>query len=232
MIAIRKAPERGRTHLDWLDSRHSFSFGDYHDPQQMGFRDLRVINDDRVAPAGGFATHGHRDMEIVTYVLDGELQHRDSLGNGSVIRPGEVQRMSAGTGIMHSEFNPSRDKPVHFLQIWILPEKAGLKPGYEQRSFDHDSSRGKFIELASRDAHGNELTVHQDVEISVATLAAGESVAKQIKPGRFGWLQVARGAVRLGDSRLGEGDGAAISDESGLELKALEPAELLFFDLR
>ena len=231
MIAIRKAPERGRTRIDWLDSRHTFSFGDYHDPKHMGFRDLRVINDDRVAPAGGFATHGHRDMEIVTYVLDGELQHRDSLGNGSIIRPGEVQRMSAGTGIQHSEFNPSREKPVHFLQIWILPEKAGLKPGYEQRAFDRESARGKFLALASPDAHGNELTVHQDVELSVATLAPGESVAKQIDPERFGWLQVARGAVTLGESKLAEGDGAAINDESGIEVKALEPAELLFFDM-
>ncbi len=232
MIAIRKAPERGRTHIDWLDSRHTFSFGDYYDPKHMGFHDLRVINDDRVAPAGGFATHGHRDMEIVTYVLDGELQHRDSLGNGSVIRPGEVQRMSAGTGIQHSEFNPSREKPVHFLQIWILPERAGLAPGYEQRAFDRDASSGRFLELASSNARDNELTVHQDAALSVAMLAPGQSVAKQIKPARFGWLQVARGAVVLGNSKLGEGDGAAISDESGIEVKALEPAELLFFDLR
>jgi quercetin 2,3-dioxygenase len=232
MIEIRKAPERGRTRLEWLDSRHSFSFGDYHDPKHMGFRDLRVINDDRVAPAGGFATHGHRDMEIVTYVLDGELEHRDSLGNGSVIRPGEVQRMSAGTGIMHSEFNPSRDKPVHFLQIWILPEKNGLKPGYEQRSFDRAASKGKFVALADHDGDGHVLTVHQDVKLSVATLEANQTAAAEVKPGRFGWLQVARGAVTVDDQELHEGDGAAISNETRFEVKGIEPAEVLLFDLR
>jgi quercetin 2,3-dioxygenase len=232
MIAIRKAPARGRTHLDWLDSRHTFSFGDYHDPKHMGFRDLRVINDDRVTPSMGFGTHGHRDMEIITYVLEGELQHRDSLGNGSVIRPGEVQRMTAGTGIQHSEFNPSRKDPVHFLQIWILPNQPGLQPGYEQRAFDRDAARGKFVALAASEARDTTLTVHQDVELEVATLDAGQSVAREIKRGRHGWLQVARGAITLGDQQLREGDGAAISDEKAIAIKAIEPAELLFFDLR
>ena len=232
MIEVRKAAERGRTHIDWLDSRHSFSFGEYHDPKRMGFRDLRVINDDRVIPAAGFGTHGHRDMEIVTYVLDGELQHRDSLGNGSIIRPGEVQRMSAGTGIQHSEFNPSQKDPVHFLQIWILPNKSGLQPGYEQRAFDRTASQGKFLKLAAGRPDEAVLTVNQDVELDVATLVAGQSVSRELKPGRHGWLQVARGSVLLSGKPLQEGDGAAISEEKAIEVKAVEPAELLFFDLR
>jgi quercetin 2,3-dioxygenase len=232
MIAIRKAEDRGRSRLDWLDSRHSFSFGDYYDPKQMGFRDLRVINDDRVAPGAGFPTHPHRDMEIVTYVLDGSLEHRDSLGNGSVIRPGDAQRMTAGTGIQHSEFNPSKSDPVHFLQIWIVPQKAGLKPGYEQHAFDRAATRGKFLTLGAPENRGATLTVHQDVELSVATLKAGESITRELKPGRHAWLQVARGAVAIGERNLKEGDGAAISDESQLELKALDDTELLLFDLK
>ena len=223
---------RGRTRTGWLDSRHSFSFAGYHDPDHMGFRALRVINEDRVIPGAGFPSHSHRDMEIVSYVLEGRLMHKDSLGNGSLISPGEVQRMSAGTGIQHSEFNPSRKDPVRFLQIWILPSKPGLQPGYEQRPFDRAASRGKFLKLAAGRSKDGVLTVNQDVELDVATLEAGQSVSRELKPGRHGWLQVARGSVLLSGQQLREGDGAAISEEKTIEVKAVEPAELLFFDLR
>jgi quercetin 2,3-dioxygenase len=232
MISIRNAAERGRTQIDWLDSRHSFSFGEYYDRRHMGFSDLRVINDDRVKPGAGFPMHSHRDMEIVTYVLDGALEHRDSLGNGSVIRPGEVQRMTAGTGIRHSEFNPSPEHGVRFLQVWILPERTGLAPGYEQHAFDRDAARGKWLTLGAPDNQGAVLTIHQDVEVATATLGRGASLARGLNPARHTWLQVARGAVQLGDRRLGEGDGAAISDESKLSLKAIEDSEVLLFDLR
>jgi quercetin 2,3-dioxygenase len=232
MITIRNAAERGRTHIDWLDSRHSFSFGEYYDRGHMGFRDLRVINDDRVMPGAGFPMHAHRDMEIVTYVLDGALEHRDSLGNGSVIRPGEVQRMSAGTGIRHSEFNPSRENPVRFLQIWILPEREGLTPGYEQRAFDRDAAHGKWLTLGAPEDRGGVLTIHQDVEVATATLNRGASLSRDLNPARYAWLQVARGAVELGGKRLGEGDGAAASGESVLSIKAIEDAEVLLFDLK
>jgi quercetin 2,3-dioxygenase len=232
MISIRNAAERGRTEIDWLDSRHSFSFGEYYDPRHMGFRDLRAINDDRVIPGAGFPMHSHRDMEIVTYVLDGALEHRDSLGNGSVIRPGEVQRMSAGTGIRHSEFNPSREHPVRFLQIWILPDRAGLAPGYEQDAFDRDAAHGKWLTLGAPENRGKVLTIHQDVEVAAATLDRGASLNRGLNPSRHAWLQVARGAVELGDLRLGEGDGAAISGESTLSIKAVDHAEVLLFDLK
>ncbi len=231
MITVRKGGERGRTKLDWLDSRHTFSFGDYHDPAHTGFRTLRVINDDRVRPAAGFGTHAHRDMEILSFVLDGALEHKDSTGTGSVIRTGDVQRMSAGTGIMHSEFNPSRSEPVHFLQVWILPERAGIEPGYEQRSFPPEEKRGRWRLVASRDGRDGSLTIHQDAEVYATLLDKHATLAHPLRPGRHAWIHVARGAVSVAEHGLREGDGAAISDEARVEVRASEPAELLLFDL-
>lgn len=231
MITVRYAQDRGRTDMGWLDSRHTFSFGDYHDPAQMGFRVLRVINDDRVKPGQGFGTHPHRDMEIVSYVLEGELEHKDSMGTGSIIRPGEVQRMSAGTGVLHSEFNPSRSNPVHFLQIWLLPERRGIQPGYEQRAFGEEEKRGKLRLVASRDGRQGSVTIHQDAEIHVGLFKEGEHVRHDLKPGRHAWLQVARGAVRLNDHPLGEGDGAAVSEDPSLLIEGRADAEILVFDL-
>jgi redox-sensitive bicupin YhaK (pirin superfamily) len=231
MIALRRADERGRTRLDWLDSRHTFSFGEYHDPAHMGFRTLRVVNDDRVAPGRGFGTHPHRDMEILTWVLDGALEHRDSLGNGSVIRPGDAQRMSAGTGITHSEFNPSPAEPVHFLQIWILPARTGIAPGYEQRAFPADGRRGALRLVASSDGRDGAVTIHQDVDVYATLLASGETVTHPLARGRHAWLQVARGTARVGDTALHEGDGVATDDERTITVTATAPAELLLFDL-
>jgi redox-sensitive bicupin YhaK (pirin superfamily) len=231
MVKIRPASQRGRTQIDWLDSRHTFSFGDYDEPTQMGFRSLRVINDDRVAPNAGFGTHGHRDMEIITYVLDGELEHRDSLGTGDVIRPGDVQRMTAGTGIRHSEFNPSKTKPVHFLQIWVLPERPGLPPSYAQKTFAESEKRGRLRLIAAPDGRDGALSIHQDVELFAAVLDANESVAHELQNGRCAWLQVARGQVELNGQPVAEGDGVAVVDENRLELKARDNAEVLLFDL-
>ena len=231
MITLRPANERGRTAIDWLDSRHSFSFGDYYDPAHLGFRSLRVINDDRVAPGGGFGRHPHRNMEIVTYVLEGALEHRDSLGTGSVIRAGDVQRMTAGTGIYHSEFNPSDAEPVHFLQIWLLPEELNLRPGYEQRSAAELAAGGPLRLLASRDGRDGSLTVHQDVDLFAARVGAGEAVTHRLRPGRGAWVQVTRGAVELNGWALRPGDGAAVEDDAELRLSATEPAEALVFDL-
>jgi redox-sensitive bicupin YhaK (pirin superfamily) len=231
MIQLRPSEERGHTRLDWLDSRHTFSFGDYRDARHMGYRTLRVINEDRVEPGKGFGTHGHRDMEIVTVVLSGELQHRDSLGNGTLIRPGEVQRMSAGSGVLHSEFNPSSRAPVHFLQIWILPEREGLAPGYEQRAFPEAEARDRLRVVASRDGREGSLTVHQDAAIWRARLGANARIVHAPGPGRHAWLQVARGAVRFGPHELRAGDGAAISNEAELALEGREDADLLLFDL-
>ena len=231
MISIRRGNDRGRTRLDWLDSRHTFSFGEYHDPRHMGFRALRVINEDRVEPGRGFGTHGHRDMEIVTYVLEGALRHRDSMGNGSIIRPGDVQRMTAGTGVTHSEENPSAVEPVHFLQIWILPERDGLRPGYEQRTFGDDEKRGMLRLVASRDGHDGSVTVHQDVELSAAILDPGEEIAHPLQHGRHAWLQVVRGAVALDGVALVAGDGAAVSGVPTIALRATAPSEVLVFDL-
>ena len=231
MITRHPASGRGRTRIDWLDSRHTFSFGDYYDPKQMGFRSLRVINDDRVAPAAGFGTHGHRDMEIVTYVLQGELEHRDSLGTGDILRRGDVQRMTAGTGIRHSEFNPSKSDPAHFLQIWLLPERPGLPPSYEQRNFPDEEKRGKFRLIAAPAGRGGVLDIHQDVELFASILAAGDRVAHDLRTGRGAWLQVARGRVELNGQALGEGDGAEVSDEKRLEIAAQDDAEVLLFDL-
>ncbi len=231
MITVRRGAERGLAELGWLTSRHTFSFGSYHDPRHMGFRALRVINDDWIAPGAGFDPHGHRDMEIVTYVLEGALEHNDSLGTGSVIRPGEVQRMSAGTGITHSEYNHSPTEPVHLLQIWIVPETAGLPPGYEQRDFPAAERRGRLRLVASRDGRDGSLTIHQDAALYAAVLEAGEAVSHGAKPGRHVWLHVARGAVDLNGHALEEGDGAAASDETRLDIAAREDAEILLFDL-
>ncbi len=231
MITIRKSADRGRTKIDWLDSRHTFSFGEYYDPAQTGFRALRVINEDRVRAGAGFPTHGHRDMEIITYVLDGALEHKDSLGTGSIIRPGEVQRMSAGAGIMHSEFNHSQSEPVHFLQIWIVPSTRGIAPGYEQREIEVGKARGALVPIASSDGRDKSVTIYQDAALSMAKLERGQTLDIELKPGRHGWLQVARGGVAVNGKPLAEGDGAAISDESKVSVVADTPAEVLFFDL-
>lgn len=229
MIKIRRGEERGRTEIDWLDSRHTFSFNEYYDGSNMGFRALRVINEDWVAAGAGFGTHPHRDMEIITYVLAGALEHRDSLGHGSVIRPGEVQRMSAGTGIAHSEYNHSRDEQVHLLQIWLLPAQQGLAPGYEQRYFDEREGRWQLI--AARDGRDDALTIHQDVDLYRAKLKAGTSLDYQLRAGRHAWLQIARGEIELNGKVARAGDGIAISDESQLKMRAREDAEILLFDL-
>jgi redox-sensitive bicupin YhaK (pirin superfamily) len=231
MITLRKSHERGRAEHGWLDSRHTFSFAGYHDPEHMGFRDLRVINEDRVEPARGFGTHAHRDMEIVSYVLAGELAHRDSLGNGSVIRPGDVQRMSAGTGVTHSELNPSPGEPVHFLQVWILPEKDGLRPSYEQRHFPAAERTGRLRLVASRDARDGSLRVHQDADVYASLLDRGDAVTHALRPGRHAWLQLARGRCAVNGVALEAGDGAAISGEAQLRIDGAEGAELLLFDL-
>lgn len=231
MITARKSADRGRTKIDWLDSRHTFSFGDYYDPNNMGFRTLRVINEDRVRPGAGFPTHPHRDMEIITYILQGALEHKDSLGTGSVIRPGDAQRMSAGTGITHSEFNHSKTDPVHFLQIWIMPSKTGIAPGYEQKTIDDAKSHGGFAPVGSPDGRDQSVKIHQDATLSVAKLERGQTVATNLKKDRHGWIQVARGAVTVNGTALAEGDGAAISDEEKVAIVANAPAEVLFFDL-
>jgi len=230
MITVRKAEDRGHFNHGWLDTYHTFSFADYYDPNFMGFRDLRVINEDRVQPGRGFGTHGHRDMEIITYILEGELAHRDSMGTGSVIRPGEVQRMSAGTGVMHSEMNPSPEKPVHLLQIWILPEREGIKPGYEQKTFPETERQGRLRLVASPDAREGSLEIHQDVDLFASTLRDGKAVAHEFRPNRYGWLQVARGSVDVNGKKLNAGDGAAIEGERSIALRG--NGEVLLFDLK
>ncbi|NTV01328.1 MAG: pirin family protein [Chlorobiaceae bacterium] len=231
MITIRKASDRGHEEHGWLDTRHTFSFADYHDPAHMGFRSLRVINEDRVMPGQGFGTHPHRDMEIISYVLEGALEHRDSMGNGTVIRPGEVQRMSAGSGVTHSEFNHSEHEPVHFFQIWILPEKRGLLPGYEQKRFPAEERRGRFRLVASRDGREGALVINQDASIHSAILEPGESVSFTLASGRHAWLQVARGSVELNGLALEAGDGAAASEEPLLTVVGGALSELILFDL-
>lgn len=230
MMTVRRAGERGRTRTDWLDSRHTFSFGAYHDPRHDGFLTLRVINDDLIAAGAGFGSHPHRDMEIVTYVLAGAIEHRDSLGNGSVIRPGEIQRMTAGSGIRHSEFNASASEPAHLLQIWILPERAGLPPSYEQRPLP-PAAPGALRPIATRDGRDGAVTIHQSVEIHAGRLAAGALVTHPLAPGRHAWVHVARGGLTVVGMPLGEGDGAAISDELAVTLRADAEAEVLLFDL-
>jgi redox-sensitive bicupin YhaK (pirin superfamily) len=228
MITIRKTDERGYFDHGWLQTHHTFSFADYYDEAFMGFRALRVINEDRIAPGHGFGRHGHRDMEIVTYVLSGALAHNDSMGTGSVIRPGEVQRMSAGTGVMHSEANASETEPVELLQIWLLPERRGITPGYEQKMFGEERL-GRLRLVASRDGREGSVTIHQDAAI-YASLLDGGSVTHAFAPGRYGWLQLARGAAEVNGVRLAAGDGAAIADEASLTIEG-QGAELLLFDL-
>jgi len=231
MITIRRAKERGHADHGWLDTYHTFSFADYWDPRHMGWGPLRVINEDRVAPGTGFPTHAHRDMEIITYVLEGALEHRDSLGTGSVITPGEVQRMSAGTGVRHSEYNASRTEPVHLLQIWIQPARAGIAPEYEQKTVPVSERRGRLRLIAAPDGRDGAVTIHQDAAVYATTLARGEAVEHALAAGRLGWLQVARGALLLNGERLAQGDGAAIEDEHALTIETLETAEALLFDL-
>jgi hypothetical protein len=231
MIAIRPAGERGHTDFSWLDSYHTFSFGDYQDHDHMGFHSLRVINDDKVAGGGGFPTHPHRDMEIITWVLSGALQHKDSLGTGSVIRAGDVQRMTAGTGILHSEFNASKTEPVHLLQIWIFPEKRGLTPSYAQTSFPATERKGQLKLVASRDGRDGSVSFHQNASVYAAALGAGDRVTHTLANGRAAWVQVATGAVTLNGHRLNTGDGAAVTDETRLDLVGVEEGETLVFDL-
>ena len=231
MIQIRPSEERGGADHGWLKSHHTFSFSDYWNPKWMGFRSLRVINEDWVAPNTGFPTHPHRDMEIITYVLEGKLEHKDSLGTGSVILPGDGQRMTAGSGIRHSEFNPSSTDKVHLLQIWIQPEKAALPPSYEQKSFAEKEKRGRLRLIASRDASDGSVKINQDARLYVSLLKPGEEVTHAFGAGRHGWLQVARGAVELNGEPLAQGDGAAISHEERLNIKGTEDAEVLLFDL-
>ena len=231
MITVRPRDERGHFDHGWLDTRHTFSFAEYFDPDHMGFRSLRVINEDRVQPGQGFGTHPHRDMEIVTYVLDGALAHRDSMGNGSVIRPGDVQRMTAGTGITHSEFNHSNDAPVHFLQIWIVPDRRGLTPSYEQKTIPAEAMAGRLCAVASHDGGDGSVTINQDATLYTAVLAPGQAVTHAFAPGRHGWLQVARGQVALDGRSLAAGDGAAISGEKAVTVSGESEAEILLFDL-
>jgi redox-sensitive bicupin YhaK (pirin superfamily) len=232
MLNHRKAEERGRANLGWLDSRHTFSFGHYHDPKHMGIGPLRVINDDRVAAGAGFPTHPHSDMEIISYVLEGGLAHRDSIGTGSVIRPGDVQRMSAGTGIRHSEFNASETEPVHFLQIWIVPEKKGIEPGYEQKTFDTDSKRGKLKLVGSRDGRDGSVTIHRDVDFYATLPGEGGTVTHKLAAGRIGWVQVAQGTATLNGEELRPGDGVALDAGEAISLTGTsDDAEVLLFDM-
>ena len=231
MIKKRPAGERGMTRTDWLTSHHTFSFNRYYDPRYTGFRQLLVINEDFVAPTQGFGAHSHRDMEIITYVLAGALEHKDSMGTSSVIRPGEVQRMSAGTGVTHSEYNPSPDEPVHFLQIWIEPERTGLQPSYEQKEIPAAERRGKFRLIASRAGRDGSITIQQDAEMYVATLSAGEEISYGLKTGRHAWLQVLQGAGVVNETALEAGDGAAISGEERIVIRADRPSEVMLFDL-
>jgi redox-sensitive bicupin YhaK (pirin superfamily) len=231
MIRVRKAADRGHFDHGWLDTYHTFSFGDYYDPAQMGFRSLRVINDDRVQPGQGFGMHGHRDMEIVTYVLEGALAHQDSLGNGSLIQAGELQRMTAGTGVRHSEFNPSDKEWVHLYQIWLLPERRGLEPGYEQLAVAEGQKQGQFHLVASPDGADGSLTIHQNARLYLASLLPRQAVTHPIEPGRAAWLQVLRGSVNFLGNALSAGDGVAVTDENAVAVQATVPSEVLLFDL-
>ena len=231
MLNIRKSDERGPTNIGWLKSKHTFSFGQYYDPAHMGFGSLRVINEDRVIPGAGFGTHGHSDMEIISYVLDGALEHKDSIGTGSVIRPGDVQRMSAGSGIHHSEFNHSKTDPVHFLQIWIVPEQGGLEPSYEQRAFTDAEKRGRLRLVGSPDGRDGSVIIHQDVDLYAGLFDDGESARLSLRPGRKAWVQVARGDAVVNGERLTAGDGAAITGVETLEIEGRQDAEVLVFDM-
>ncbi len=232
MLTVRKSDERGTADLGWLYSRHTFSFSDYYDPQHMGFGPLRVINEDRVSPGQGFGTHGHQDMEIISYVLEGALEHKDSIGTGSVIRPGDVQVMSAGTGIRHSEFNHSKTEPVHFLQIWIVPDREGIAPRYDQKRFPDNEKRGRLRLVGSSDGRDGSIVIHQDVQFFAAVLNTGEQVTHALAAGRRAWLQVVRGAVEANGQRIDAGDSAAVDDEAALTVTARnDDAEILVFDL-
>jgi redox-sensitive bicupin YhaK (pirin superfamily) len=231
MITIRPANERGGADHGWLNTKHTFSFSDYYDPRHMGFRSLRVINEDRVEPGRGFGTHGHRDMEILSYVISGGLGHRDSMGKSEVIRPHEWQRMTAGTGVRHSEMNASKTEPVHFLQIWIMPEAEGIRPGYEQKLFAPEEKLGRLRLVASHDGREGSLKIHQDVSVYNALLKGGEMVEHRLEPGRHAWLQVVKGTVELNGTKLGAGDGAAVSEESTLTIRAGDDSEVILFDL-
>jgi quercetin 2,3-dioxygenase len=232
MITIRDHTARGASRLGWLDSRHTFSFAEYHDPKNMGFRSLRVINDDRVSPGAGFPSHSHRDMDIISYVLEGALAHKDSLGNGTVIRPGEVQRMSAGSGIVHSEFNPSKLDPVHFLQIWIIPERRGMPPSYEQKDFRVQEPRATLQLVAADGGRDGALMLHEDAQMYAGTLAAGARLVHKVAPGRGVWVHVARGNAALNGTEMKDGDGAAVEDETAVTLEAHTASEILLFDLK
>ncbi|HYA96568.1 MAG TPA: pirin family protein [Methylomirabilota bacterium] len=231
MIAIRRSAERGHFNHGWLDTFHTFSFGDYYDPKHVAFRSLRVLNEDVVAPNAGFPLHPHRDMEIITYILEGELRHGDSMGNGSVIRPGDVQRMTAGTGVRHKEYNASPADPVHLLQIWILPKKNGLTPSYEQKSFPAAEKQGHLRLVASPDGREGSVSIHQDAELYATFLAPAQTVRHALQPGRSAWVQVADGEIQLNGERLKAGDGAAVSGEKAVELSGISDAEVLVFDL-
>ena len=231
MITIRKSAERGHADHGWLNSYHTFSFAGYRDPAHMGFRSLRVINEDRVAAGQGFGTHAHHDMEIVSYVLDGELEHKDSMGNGEILRPGEFQRITAGTGITHSEFNPSANRPTHFYQIWLLPERKGIEPGYEQKAFEAAGRQNRFQLVASRDGREGSLLIHQDAQIYLADVQAGASLTRELAGDRHAWLQVLRGSLTVNGHSLQAGDAAAASDEGRLTIHGDEQAELMLFDL-
>jgi redox-sensitive bicupin YhaK (pirin superfamily) len=231
MLTVRKAGERGHANHGWLDTYHTFSFADYHDPGEMGFGALRVINDDKVEPGQGFGTHGHRDMEIITYVLEGALEHKDSMGNGSIIRPGDVQRMSAGTGVRHSEFNPSREERVHLLQIWIEPRITGVRPSYEEKQFGTAEKKGQLRLIASPDGREGSVTIHQDAYVLAALLDGTDKVAHPLAPGRRAYVHVARGAVNVNGVELKGGDGVKIASENELEFSGAKKAELLLFDL-
>lgn len=231
MIKIRRAKDRGHANHGWLNTYHTFSFSEYRDPNHVSFRSLRVMNEDVVAAGRGFGTHPHRDMEIVTYVLEGALEHKDSMGNGEVLRPGEFQRMSAGTGITHSEFNPSSDEPVHLYQIWLFPERKGIEPSYEQKTFPEEERHNQLRLVASQDAAEGSLLIHQDARIFLSNLADGRAVEHSLDKGRHAWLQVLRGAITLNGHSLATSDGAAISDEDELEIVAIQSAEIMLFDL-
>lgn len=231
MIKLRQSQQRGHAHHSWLDSYHTFSFANYYDPDYMGFRALRVINEDRITPSAGFDTHGHRDMEIITYVLEGALEHKDSIGNGSIIYPGDVQRMSAGTGIFHSEFNHSQTESVHLLQIWLLPETNGISPGYEQHKFDIAKNPGKLHLLAARDGREGAVNIHQDVDLYGGILGKSDRISYILQPQRHAWVQVARGEIIINGLSMNQGDGGAISDETDIVIEATTDAEILLFDL-
>jgi redox-sensitive bicupin YhaK (pirin superfamily) len=232
MITVRPAAERGTDNLGWLDSRHTFSFGHYYDPKHMGFGPLRVINEDRVRPGAGFETHGHRDMEIISYVLEGALEHKDSIGTGSVIRPGDIQVMSAGTGIRHSEFNHSQTEPVHFLQIWVMPDREGLRPRYDQKTFPQPEKRGRLRLVGSPDGRDGSILIHQDVNVYDALLGAGDSIKQPLKKDRKGWVQVVRGSLNVNGRNAQAGDGVALEDEADLTITSREDgSEILLFDL-